>query len=105
MNNKIVLDISGMHCASCALNIEQSLEKVAGVVSSRVNFASEKAYIEFDPGRLNVQDFIRVVEQAGYKAAVPGTMDAEKETRDKEVKALRIKFIIALVFSSILMAI
>lgn len=105
MNNKIVLDISGMHCASCALNIEQALKKVAGVVNSRVNFASEKAYIEFDPGRLDVQDFIRIVEQAGYRAAIPGTLDAEKETRDKEVKVLRIKFIIALVFSSLLMTI
>ncbi|MBU1929703.1 MAG: heavy metal translocating P-type ATPase [Candidatus Omnitrophica bacterium] len=105
MNNKIVLDISGMHCASCALNIEQSLKKVAGVIGSRVNFASEKAYIEFDPDRLNVQDFIRIVEHSGYKAAVPGTMDAEKESRDKEVKALRTKFIIALILSSILMVI
>ncbi|MFH1397998.1 MAG: heavy metal translocating P-type ATPase [Candidatus Omnitrophota bacterium] len=105
MNNKIVLDIYGMHCASCALNIEQALIKVAGVISSRVNFASEKAYIEFDPQELKVQDFIRIIEQAGYKADVPGTMDAEKEIRDKEIKVLRIKFIIALVFSSILMAI
>ncbi len=94
-----------MHCASCVLNIEQALKKISGVISSRVNFASEKAYIEFDPKELKVQDFIRIIEQAGYKADVPRTMDAEKEIRDKEVKVLRIKFIIALVFSSILMAI
>ena len=45
---KIILKISGMHCASCAANIENALKKEEGIKSANVNFASEKLYLEFD---------------------------------------------------------
>src|SRR5512136_2435011 len=48
-SEKATLDIAGMHCASCALNIENSLKKVDGVSRAVVNFATEKAYVEYDP--------------------------------------------------------
>jgi len=38
--------IHGMHCASCALNIERKLKKVPGVKSAVVNYASEKATVD-----------------------------------------------------------
>ena len=45
---KIILNISGMHCASCAVTIENALKKEEGIKSANVNFASEKLYLEFD---------------------------------------------------------
>lgn len=100
---KIILNISGMHCASCAGNIETAL-KNAGVHSVRVNFALEKAYIEFEPERLNARDLISVIEQAGYKASLSEeSFDREKEARDKEVKGLKKKFIAAIILSATLM--
>lgn len=48
---RATFNISGMHCASCAVNIEQFLEKIEGVKKIVVNFATEKAYIDFDEGR------------------------------------------------------
>ncbi|MEK7578852.1 MAG: heavy metal-associated domain-containing protein, partial [Patescibacteria group bacterium] len=62
---KIILNISGMHCASCAHNIEGALRKAKGVCSAQVNFAFEKAYIEFEPQELRLEDLIAVVEKAG----------------------------------------
>jgi len=101
---QIILNISGMHCASCASNIESALKKVSGVVNAQVNFASEKAYIEFEPQKLNVQALIAVIDKAGYKALIPEVLqDKEKELKDKEVRSLKIKFIIAIILSSILM--
>lgn len=101
---KVILNISGMHCASCASNIEGALNKIAGVVSAKVNFAAEKAFIEFEEKELSVQDLIAAVEKAGYKALMPeASADKEKELRDKEVKSLRIKLITAFILSSILM--
>ena len=44
--------VTGMHCASCALNIEKSLKKTKGVLSASVNYGSEKARAE--PFRLVV---------------------------------------------------
>jgi Cu+-exporting ATPase len=103
---KIILNISGMHCASCAGNIESALKKVSGIISAQVNFAAEKAYIEFEPERLNVRDLIAVIDKAGYKALVPEiSQDKENALRDIEVKNLRFKFIIAIILSAVLMCV
>lgn len=48
---KAALQITGMHCASCAATIEESLNKVEGVSKAAVNFATEKAYVEYDPAK------------------------------------------------------
>jgi len=93
-----------MHCASCASNIESALRKVSGVISANVNFAAERATIEFDPQKLETRDLISVIEKAGYKAFVPeAIIDKERQLRDKVVKSLKIKFIISIILSGILM--
>ncbi len=49
MDSKIILKIKGMHCASCAMKIEQALKNAKGVRNVNVNFASEKATVEIEP--------------------------------------------------------
>jgi len=49
VSKKVDLPIKGMTCTSCAQSIEKNLKKKKGVHSANVNFASEKAYVEFDP--------------------------------------------------------
>ena len=102
---KITLNISGMHCASCASNIEGALRKIKGILNAHVNFAFEKAYIDFEPQMLKAEDLIAAVEKAGYKASLPEevSFDKEKALREKEVKSLKIKFIISITLASILM--
>ncbi|MAG91213.1 copper-translocating P-type ATPase [Candidatus Woesearchaeota archaeon] len=65
-STKIILPIKGMHCASCAVTIEKSLKKVSGVKSANVNFASEKASVEFDPGKVSDNDLEKAVKDVGY---------------------------------------
>src|SRR3989338_5873534 len=101
---KIILNISGMHCVSCAGNIEGALKRISGVISAQVNFALEKAYIEFEPRELSLDGLIAAVEKTGYKAFIPGaSFDKEKESREKEASRLKIRFIIAIILSSLLM--
>ena len=101
---KITLNISGMHCASCASNIENALKSIPGVFGAQVNFALEKAYIEFEPEKTSIGDLISAVEKSGYKAKTAGaSIDTEKELREKEVHSLKIKLIISIILSGILM--
>lgn len=101
---KITLNISGMHCASCASNIESALKRLSGVLSAQVNFALEKVHIEFEPDTLMVQDLIAAVGGAGYKAFISEvSFDKEKEQREKEVKSLKRKFSISIALAAILM--
>ena len=69
-NEKIILPVTGMTCASCANTIEKGLSKVPGVSGVTVNFASEKASIDFDPTEVDSQAFLSVVSDAGYGVAL-----------------------------------
>lgn len=65
-SEKATLQLTGMHCASCAATIEESLNKVEGVSKATVNFATEKAYVEYDPSKANPQALENAVKEAGY---------------------------------------
>ena len=65
----IVLDVTGMTCASCAARIEKKLGKVDGV-SASVNYATNKALV-LAPAGMAVADLIKTVAAAGYGASVP----------------------------------
>lgn len=56
-----------MHCASCVLTIERALKKTPGVADASVNFASEKALVEYDENKVAESDLAKVVENIGYK--------------------------------------
>ncbi len=100
---KAILNISGMHCASCAINIESALKKNKGVLDTHINFASEKAYIEYDPKEISVEDLVKTIQKIGYGADQQDiSLDREK-TLDKQTGNLKIKFIISIILSSLLM--
>jgi len=63
---KATIPITGMHCASCAVAIEDSLNKVEGVSKAAVNFATEKAYVEYDPSKASPKALEEAVKEAGY---------------------------------------
>lgn len=61
------LQIVGMHCASCALIIEKKVSKMHGVSKANVNFASEKAYIEYDDKSVSDDTIKKTIGDLGYK--------------------------------------
>ena len=70
---KTSLGIVGMTCASCAQTIEKALKEHVGVEQANVNFASEKAYLTYDPKATGKKELIETVRATGY--------DAHLETR------------------------
>ena len=67
MGTKIAIPIAGMHCASCAANVETALLSLPGVVTAAVNLATEQATVEHDPGRQALADLVRAITEAGYQ--------------------------------------
>ena len=101
---KIELPLTGMTCANCAINIERALnKKVPGVVGATVNFASERASIEYVPAVSTLDDIIAAVEKAGYGAIPPEAdadeADVEQLARDAEIKDQTHKFVVGVVFA------
>src|SRR5512138_3460451 len=68
----IELPIAGMTCASCAARIERKLNKLDGV-SASVNYATEKASVQYDPDLTQAEDLLGAVTAAGYQAVLPKT--------------------------------
>jgi P-type Cu+ transporter len=63
------LELEGMTCAACAARIEKALNKLDGV-DATVNFATEQAAVRFDVGEVPIDELLRAVEGAGYRAAL-----------------------------------
>src|SRR3569623_1803998 len=63
---RMVLDIEGMHCASCVSRVEGALQRIPGVSSARVNLAMEQAAVEFDPQLAKLDDLLAAVRASGY---------------------------------------
>ncbi len=59
--------IEGMHCASCALTIEKSLNRLDGVSEVNVDLNSNKAHIVINPRELNFDDIDKTVQDLGFK--------------------------------------
>lgn len=60
------LPIEGMTCASCANFVQRALTKTPGVRTASVNYATEKATVEFDPAAVSPAGLRAAVEGAGY---------------------------------------
>jgi Cu+-exporting ATPase len=64
---KAELKISGMHCATCAITIEESLAKLNDVTHAQVNFGTDTAHVEFDPSKVTLKELEKAVKDAGYE--------------------------------------
>jgi Cu+-exporting ATPase len=97
---RLELPITGMTCASCANRVERRLNKLDGVTAT-VNYATEKAAVEFDDGAIEPAQLVAAVESAGYQALLPtaepeATADADAPD---ETAPLRMRLIISALFA------
>jgi Cu+-exporting ATPase len=101
-NANVTIPIGGMTCAACAKRIEKVVGKLEGVISTSVNFATEKATVTYDPQKVRMSAIRAAIEKAGYKALEVNKADAADEDRvrkQREIKTLWTKFIVSAVFS------
>lgn len=82
--NKVILKIEGMTCASCAQTIEKALNRTEGVKDANVNVATEKATIKYDPNVLTVRQLEKVVSDTGYSVAKTVIRISKEEKREEE---------------------
>lgn len=68
---KIKVKIDGMHCTSCAMNIDFDLEDL-GVKSSKTNYAKQESEVEFDEEKIKTQDILDQIKKTGYPAQLIG---------------------------------
>ncbi|MCP4667790.1 MAG: copper ion binding protein, partial [Deltaproteobacteria bacterium] len=86
----IEFPVTGMTCANCAMTIEKTLhKKVPGILRASVNFAAERAFVEYIPSLTDPDGMMDAIENAGYGAIRPddtGDDDAELAARKAEIR-------------------
>jgi Cu+-exporting ATPase len=102
--NKVEFAVTGMTCANCAANIERALnKKVSGIVNASVNFASERAAVEYIPGVASLREMTAAIEAAGYGVISPEEIseeeDAEQIARQAEIRDQTRKFAVGVIFA------
>lgn len=65
---KVVFKIAGMHCTSCALDIDGTLEDTAGVVSANTNYARSQTEVQFDEDKIQHKKITDILKNLGYEA-------------------------------------
>jgi copper chaperone CopZ len=58
--------IVGMHCVSCAMNIDGALEDLEGVSTAKTNYAKAETVVEYDEKITNEAEIIKTISEIGY---------------------------------------
>ena len=96
LREHIELPIEGMTCASCASRIERKLNRLDGV-SASVNYATERAVVDYDPDQISAASLVGAVEDVGYAARLPN-LERGPDEPDRTAD-LRRRLIVAAVLS------
>ncbi|HZV75702.1 MAG TPA: heavy metal translocating P-type ATPase [Conexibacter sp.] len=105
-SERVELPIKGMTCASCATRVERRLNELDGVAAT-VNYATERATVDFDAAAVAPQQLVSAVEAAGYRTALPAAAagehaaasrdgaDPHAHMHDDDPDALRLRLLIS----------
>ena len=70
---RIEIPVTGMTCAACAARVQKGLSKAPGVREAGVNFATERATVDYDPASASAVSLVEAVQETGYGARVEET--------------------------------
>ncbi len=65
----VTLGISGMTCGGCVRSVTNVLKAQDGVAKAEVSLERNNAVVEYDPGKVQVAQLKRSVEEAGFEVA------------------------------------
>lgn len=97
---RVVLPVGGMTCAACAARIERALGKTEGIAEASVNLATERATVAYNPDKIRLSGIKDVIEKTGYTvlATEDVEQDGDRTRKEREIRALWVKFIVSAVF-------
>ena len=69
MLQKKTFKITGMHCSSCAMNIDGELEDTGKIKDVKTSYAKAVTEVEYNPDEISEEEVIAAIKRAGYDAA------------------------------------
>jgi copper chaperone len=71
----VTVPVNGMICMVCAGRVKNALKAVHGVQDAEVNLEKRNATVQYENGRLNLDQLTRAINELGYKAGVPAAVE------------------------------
>ena len=62
----VTFKITGMHCTSCSMNIDDALEDTEGVIKSETSYAKSQSVVTYDPSVIEKKKMKEVIESLRY---------------------------------------
>lgn len=69
----LAFTVTGMHCASCGLLIDDTLEDLDGVRRSETDSRRGRTVVELDASTTSTSQIVAAIAEAGYHAELAGT--------------------------------
>ncbi len=66
VSEEVSIGISDMTCSNCAETNEDALEALPGVVSAKVNYATDEGVVRYNPNDMDLGSLYEAIEGAGY---------------------------------------
>jgi Cu+-exporting ATPase len=101
---KVVIPVTGMHCAACESRVQRALQRAPGVEDASVSLLLNNATVAFDPSVTSPDALVGAIRETGYGAELPTDtrtafeeQEAQDLARETEFRELRTKAIVSLV--------
>ncbi len=92
---KLIINVTGLHCASCVSRLQDRLKEQIGVIDATVNLATSKAFIVFFPSEISIDKIKSVIIATGYSVAELEEIDPSIE----DIRTYKKNFSYAALFS------
>jgi Cu+-exporting ATPase len=63
---KQTLNVMDMHCSNCCMKIEALEDELAGVKSVSASYVKGRVVVEFDEGKITLEEIVEGVKRKGY---------------------------------------
>lgn len=79
-------NITGMTCSACSSHVEKAVQKLQGTTNVNVNLLSNNMVVEYDENKLNSDNIINAIIEAGYGAEISSNTEAKtKAPKEKNI--------------------
>tara|TARA_B100000315_G_scaffold252973_1_gene290846 strand:- start:12485 stop:14944 length:2460 start_codon:yes stop_codon:yes gene_type:complete len=101
-SQKVIIPIRGITCAACVSAIEKTVGTLNGVLETSVNFATEKATVEYNPSVTRLSEIKKAIIDAGYEPLnieQYESEDADKEYHERETRFFKFRLVLSIALS------
>ncbi|HUL01670.1 MAG TPA: copper-translocating P-type ATPase [Gemmatimonadales bacterium] len=99
--------VEDLHYAASVTGLEEALAALSGVIRASANQATETVTVDYVPGAVTASELERAVVAAGFRLAAPidaaDPIERERVAREREVRVLTRKFVVAAVATVVAM--